>query len=441
MTSYFSLSNDLQKSIEGKRAKVGVVGLGYVGLPLSLGVHDAGFTVQGVDIKADRVAAINAGEQLLKYLPADRISSARESGRYNATTDIGELEDADIVLVSVPTSIDANDQPDISLLLNAVSELAPVVRPGALIIIESTVYPGAIRTKVAPILAGQGHQVGQNLFLAFSPEREDPGNETFHTRNIPKLVGADDPTSLELAALFYRQVVETVIEVSSTTVAETVKLYENSFRTVNIALANEMKAVCRTLGIDVNEMIAAAATKPFGFMPFWPGPGIGGDCIPVSPVLLTARVKELGSALPIVDHAIQSSRGVPAGVVARAKEAAGGSLADKLVLLIGVSYKKDVGDVRRSPALDILDLVEAEGATCAYHDDLVPVLNAQGARSERRSIDLTPEAVRESDVVIIAADHSDTDFNLIGQNADLVVDTRNVFAGRGIPVAGRLVSA
>lgn len=441
MTSFFSLSNDLRKSIATQDAKVGVVGLGYVGLPLSLGVHDAGFTVMGVDIKSERVDAINSGQQLLKYLPADRIANARDSGRYQATTDIANLSDADIVLVSVPTSIDHDDQPDISILLRAAGDLAPVVRPGALVIIESTVYPGAIREKIAPIFTDAGHVLGQNLFLAFSPEREDPGNASFHTRNIPKLVGADDPTSLEMAAMFYRQVVEEVVEVSSTTVAETVKVYENSFRTVNIALANEMKSVCQALGIDVHEMIAAAATKPFGFMPFWPGPGIGGDCIPVSPVLLTARVKELGASLPMVEHAIVSSRAIPAGVVARAAEAAGGTLSGKKVLLLGISYKKDVGDVRRSPAVDILELIATEGGACDYHDPLVPVFAAAGSTEEHRSVDLTETALSAYDLVIVATDHTDVDYQLVGRQAPIIVDTRNVFAAGKIPVSGMLVSA
>ena len=441
MTSYFSLSNDLKTVIANRDARVGVVGLGYVGLPLSLGVYDAGFAVTGVDINDTRVEAINSGTQVLKYLAEDRISNARASGLYEASTDIRDLKDADVVLVSVPTSIDDNDKPDISPLVAAVNQLAPVVRPGACVIIESTVYPGAIREKIAPIFAQAGHSIGQNLFLAFSPEREDPGNANFNTHNIPKLVGADDPTSLDVASLFYNQVVEQVVEVSSTTVAETVKVYENSFRTVNIALANEMKSVCDALGIDVHEMIAAAATKPFGFMPFYPGPGIGGDCIPVSPVLLTARANELGASLPIVDHAIQSSREVPAGVVAKAANAAGGSLAGKKVLLIGISYKKDVGDLRRSPALDILDLVESAGATCDYHDALAPVLRAESHRSERQSVTLSDDMLASYDLAIVATDHSDTDYVSIAKHVPIIVDTRDVFRKRGIVPAGRLITA
>ena len=441
MTSLFSLSNDLRKSISTRDAKVGVLGLGYVGLPLSLGVHDAGFAVTGIDINSERVEAINAGKRLLKYLPEDRIAKARESGRYVAATDIARLGDADVVLISVPTSIDEKDQPDISILRRAVSDLAPVVRPGAVVIVESTVYPGAVREAIAPTFSAAGHEIGQNLFLAFSPEREDPGNAIFHTRNIPKLVGADDPASLEIASLFYRQVVDKVVEVSSTTVAETVKLYENSFRTVNIALANEMKSVCRTLGIDVHEMIAAAATKPFGFMPFWPGPGIGGDCIPVSPVLLTARVNQLGGRLPIVEHAIASSRGVPREVVSRAAEAVGGSLSGKNVLLLGVSYKKDVGDIRRSPALEILDLILSDGAKCDYHDALVPVLPASGLRGELKSTDISAPILGSYDLAIVTTDHTGVDYDSVGREIPVIIDTRNVYATGRHTAEGKLVRA
>lgn len=429
MTSLFSLATDLKNKINATEARIGVVGLGYVGLPLSLAIHEAGFRVTGIDIDASRVEAINSGDRVLAYLPTDRIANARASGRYVATTDADRLTDVDVVLVSLPSSIDDNDRPDLSVLTRAVEDLATKVRQGVLVIIESTVYPGATKETFAPIFARAGFDLGQDLFLAFSPEREDPGNGTYRTKNIPKIIGADDRTSLGLGATFYRMVVDEIVEVSSTTTAETVKVYENSFRTVNIALANEMKSVCRALDIDVNEMIAAAATKPFGFMPFFPGPGIGGDCIPVSPVLLSSRAKEIGSELPIVDHAIRSSRSIPAGVVRVTSDVLGGSLAGKSILLLGISYKRDVGDVRRSPALDILDLITADGGRCEYHDPTVPVLSAAKNCQEMRSVELTGAALHGYDAVIVVTDHSDVDYELVKQHAALIVDTRNVFEG------------
>ena len=399
-----------------------------------MSVCEAGFGVTGFELDETRVARINAGEQVLSYFPEDRISNAVGTGRYQATSDTARIADQDVVLVCVPTPLSDDGTPDTSIILAAVEGFAPHLKPGALVVIESTVWPGVTREKVQPLLEATKKKVGQDVFLAFSPEREDPGNATFHTNNIPKVVGADDPHSLDLVKTFYEAIIEKVVPVNSSATAEAVKLFENSFRTVNIALVNEAKYLCNELGIDVFELIDAAATKPFGFMPFYPGPGIGGACIPVSPVFLSWRAREVGVPLPMVEHAIRSNAEMPGRVAQRVAEASGGNLDGKKVLVLGISYKKDIEDARLSPAFDIVARMEAAGAHCDYHDPYFAehALNDANSGYKRPSVAITAEAVAGYDAVLVVTDHSDVDYALIATHARAIVDTRNIFTKLGI---------
>jgi len=339
-----------------------------------------------------------------------------------------------VILVSVPTPLDTDNRPDVSVLLRAIEGFAGHLKPGALVVIESTVWPGVTREQAQPILEAAVGKVGQDVFLAFSPEREDPGNATYHTNNIPKVVGADDPHSLELVKTFYETIIQQVVPVNSSATAETVKLFENSFRTVNIALVNETKYMCQELGIDVWDVIDAAATKPFGYMPFWPGPGIGGACIPVSPVFLAWRAREVGVPLPMVEHAIRSNDEMPGRVAARVATATGGSLDGKRILVLGIAYKKDVEDARLSPAFDIVARIEGAGATCDYHDPFFAehALDDANAGPKRSSVSLTSESIGSYDAVLVVTDHTDIDYASIGLHARAIVDTRNVFSRLGL---------
>ncbi|RMF34763.1 MAG: nucleotide sugar dehydrogenase, partial [Alphaproteobacteria bacterium] len=396
MTNPFSLFSDLKHRIEAREARIATLGLGYVGLPLALSVHDAGFPVTGFDINEARVEAINAGERVISYFAPDRIAGAVATGRFAASAEMAELAEMDAILICVPTPLGGDLQPDLSAVRRAGETIAAHLRPGQLIVLESTVWPGATAGVLRPILEASGLKAGTHFFLAFSPEREDPGNESWSTRTIPKIVGADDAHSLELARSLYAAVVTQAVPVSSTATAEAVKLAENSFRTVNIALVNEMKLAFAKMGVDVWEVIEAAATKPFGYMPFWPGPGIGGDCIPVSPVYLAWAARQAGGALPLVETAARQNREMPAHVAARVAEAAGGDLQGKRVLILGIAYKRDIEDSRLSPALAALRLIEAAGARAEYHDPFFPEMPRTRDDPDlagRRSVALTAEAV------------------------------------------------
>lgn len=372
MTNAFSLYSTLKERISRRGAHVATIGLGYVGLPLALTISEAGFRSTGFDLNASRVDAINAGERVISYFPEDRIRNAVTEGRFAASAQAADLAAADVVLVCVPTPLSPGREPDLSHVIRAAEGAAAWLRPGQLIVLESTVWPGATETVIKPILERGGLRAGEDFFLAFSPEREDPGNAQFATQSIPKIVGADDPKSRELVEQFYAQIVARAVPVSSLATAEAVKLAENTFRTVNIALVNEMKVAFEAMGVDVWEVVRAAATKPFGFMPFYPGPGIGGDCIPVSPAYLSWRAREVGTSLPIIDLALANNDGAPDLIARRVaaeltldgRDGAKGAR----VLILGVSYKRNVEDTRESPALAILNRLEAMGACCDYHE-------------------------------------------------------------------------
>lgn len=447
MTNAFSHFASLKDRIGRREARVTTVGLGYVGLPLALTISEAGFTTTGLDLNEARVAAINSGDRVISYFPDDRIRNAIAAGKFGATADFATLADAEVVLICVPTPLSATHEPDLSYVERAARAISKWLRPGQLIVLESTVWPGATATVVKPILESGGLRAGDDFFLAFSPEREDPGNHKYDTRSIPKVVGADDARSRELVDLFYSQIVTRTVPVSSLATAEAVKLAENSFRTVNIALVNEMKVAFEAMDVDVWEVVQAAATKPFGYMPFYPGPGIGGDCIPVSPAYLSWRARDVGAALPIVDLARANNDNAPdliAGRVAVELSKEGRTPVNGArVLILGIAYKKDVEDTRVSPALAVLKRLEAMGAVCDFHDPYFPVMPLTRDDPDlagRRSVALTAAAVAAYDAVIVTTDHTRVDYALVAGAARLLLDTRNVFATRGLTSArGRLV--
>ncbi|MGB7268003.1 MAG: nucleotide sugar dehydrogenase [Albidovulum sp.] len=443
MTASFSLYSELKDKITAREAKVVTVGLGYVGLPLALTISECGFPTTGHDLNESRVAAINAGERVISYFAEDRIATAIAGGKFIASADPVVLSQADVVLICVPTPLSAEREPDLTYVVRAAESVAAQLRPGQLIVLESTVWPGATGGVVKPILEAGGLRAGTDFFLGFSPEREDPGNAKFDTKSIPKIVGADDAHSRELLDGFYSNIVTRTVPVSSLATAEAVKLAENSFRTVNIALVNEMKVAMEAMGVDVWEVVQAAATKPFGYMPFYPGPGIGGDCIPVSPVYLSWRARDVGSSTPIIDLARSNNEDAPdmlAGRVAvELSKQDGTATQGARVLILGVAYKKNIEDTRESPALAILNRLESMGAVCDYHDPYFPVMPLTRDHPHlagRVSVALTPEAVGSYDVVVITTDHTAVDYALVANTARLVLDTRNVF-GEGLPKSAR----
>ncbi len=381
---------------------------------------------------------------MISYFPEDRIRSAVTTGKFAATADFARLADQDVILICVPTPLSDTREPELKYVVSAVERIAEWLRPGQLIVLESTVWPGATATVVKPILERTGLRAGVDFFLGFSPEREDPGNAHFSTRTIPKIVGADDDHSRNLVEQVYSHVVTKTVAVSSTATAEAVKLVENSFRTVNIALVNELKVALDAMGVDVWEVVKAAATKPFGYMPFYPGPGIGGDCIPVSPVYLSWRAQDVGSSVPIIDLARANNDGAPdliANRTAAELGKRGRAIKGARILILGIAYKKDIEDSRESPALAILNRLEGLGADCAYHDPyfpVMPVTRDHPGLAGRASQDLA--TVGAYDAVLVATDHTAVDYAQVARDAKLILDTRNAFASRGVAVAGgRLV--
>ena len=438
---------DLMERIRSRRAVVGVIGLGYVGLPLALAAVEAGFPVLGFDINPARVEAILAGRRVINYLPPEALPGALATGRLDATTDFARLAEADAVILCVPTPVTRNRDPDLSFVTASAASAAAALRPGQLVVLESTTWPGTTAEVVRPLLEAGGLTVGREVFLAFSPEREDPGNAHYGTRTIPKVVGADDPASRDLAVALYEAMITRVVPVSSAAAAEAAKLTENIFRSVNIALVNELKLVYDAMGIDVWEVIDAAATKPFGYMPFYPGPGLGGHCIPVDPFYLTWRAREFGMETRFIELAGQINTAMPGHVVDRLARAlsdhAERALKGARILLVGAAYKRNVDDTRESPSLVLVEAIEARGAACDFHDPLIPEIpptREHPGLAGRRSVDLTEAALAGYDAVLIATDHDAVDYALLSRAARLVVDTRNAMARRGLP-GDRVVKA
>ncbi len=411
--------------INKKTATVGVIGLGYVGLPLAVEFAKAGFSVVGIDVDAKKTKALSNGESYIQDVTDGDVQSCVKAGRLSATTDFSALRRVDAVSICVPTPLRKTKDPDISYIAAATEQVTKYLPQGQLVVLESTTYPGTTNEVVLSELARDGRRVGKDFFLAFSPERVDPGNPTFNTRNTPKIIGGVTPECTKLAVALYRHAVDTVIPVSSTQAAEMVKLLENTFRAINIGLANEMAVMCRTLGIDVWEVIEAAATKPFGFMPFYPGPGLGGHCIPIDPLYLSWKLKAFNYNARFIELASEINTKMPEYVIElightlnSAKKSVNGSK----LLIAGVAYKRDVDDVRESPALDIIRLLQARGAKVSYTDPHVPALDVGDGKTLKS---VKPDHLAGYDAVVIVTDHRAFDYKAMVKQAKLIVDTRN----------------
>ncbi len=428
----------LERRFVERAAAVGVIGLGYVGLPLARAMGEAGLTVVGVDVDGSKVQALKEGRSYVRHLPPETLSRLVAEGRFRPTTDFSMLAQCDAVLICVPTPLTRQREPDLTFVTETARAIRPHINPGQLIVLESTTYPGTTRDEVKPILEEGGLLCGRDFFLAYSPEREDPGNPDHETRSIPKVIGGDGPAALRLAKALYDQFVARTVPVSSLDTAEAVKITENIFRAVNIALVNELKVIYGAMGIDIWEVIDAAKTKPFGFMPFYPGPGLGGHCIPIDPFYLAWKAREFEIPARFIELAGEINTAMPRHVVTRLAEAlnarSGKGLKDARILLVGLAYKRNVEDVRESASFKLIELLEDRGALVAYHDPLVPAIPVTRKHTQlagRRSAPLSPEAVARYDAVLIATDHDGVDYAMIQANAPLVVDTRNVCARAG----------
>ncbi len=420
----------LKQKIETKQARVTIVGMGYVGLSLAVELAKAGLVVRGIDLDLERVSRLNQGESYLVDVSTETLAPLVRAGTLTGTTSFDEVGDADAIVICVPTPLRKSKEPDISFILSAVDSLVPRLRPGQLMVLESTTYPGTTEEVVLPRLEALGRTIGTDFFLAFSPERVDPGNRRFTTANIPKVVGGVTKACTDIAAALYRHVTSSVFLASSPRVAETAKLLENTFRSVNIALANELAFACRKIGVDPWEVIDAAATKPFGFMPFYPGPGIGGHCIPVDPLYLSWKVRLTGYEAQFIALADQINRAMPAHVLTLVGDALndrGRSVRGASVLVLGVTYKPDVNDIRESPALEIVEALLQKGARVSYADPYVPQVTLDGRKMT--AVEVSPESLAAADCVLILTNHSSFDYAAIAERAALVVDTRNALRG------------
>ena len=421
-----SVAQDLIARAERRDLLFGIVGLGYVGLPLAVELADAGYRVLGFDVQQRVVDGLNARHSHVKDVSDAQLAGAVAAGRFSATTDMSRLAEPDAISICVPTPLSKFKDPDVSYIVAATEAIKQRLRRGQAIILESTTYPGTTREILLPALESTGLRVGEDFFLAFSPERVDPGNPTYGTRNTPKVVGGITEDCSRVAAALYQPAIERLVPVSTTEAAELVKLLENTFRSVNIGLVNEMAIVCDKLGVDVWEVIDAAATKPFGFMKFLPGPGLGGHCIPIDPHYLAWKMRGLNYKTRFIDLAGELNTEMPLFWVRKVAEALneqGKAVRGASVLVLGVAYKRDIDDLRESPALDIIRLLEGQGARVTYHDPHVPSFEEDG--HEFRSVPLDPATVTAADCIMIVTDHSSIDYRMIKRNAKLVVDTRN----------------
>ncbi|MFM7231989.1 MAG: nucleotide sugar dehydrogenase [bacterium] len=426
-----SHAQQLEQRLDNRTARLAVIGLGYVGLPLAVELAQAGFEVYGIDIDAKRVAQLNAGRSYIQDVPTADVRALVRQKRFVATTDFSVLRKCDTVNICVPTPLSKQRDPDVSFIVAAATEVAKHLHRGQLVILESTTYPGTTDELVLPMLSASGLQVGKDFFLAFSPERVDPGNPQFNTRNIPKVVGGVTETCTQVAVKLYRQRLDHVVPVTSTQVAEMVKLLENTFRSVNIGLVNELALMCSRLKIDVWEVIRAAATKPFGFMPFYPGPGLGGHCIPIDPFYLSWKARASGFEARFIELAGHVNGHMPDHVVDLVGEALNRqhkSVRGSRLLVAGVAYKSDIDDVRESPSLDIMEKLRERGAHIEYLDPYVPSIRFAGGTL--KSVAFTPAQLKRFDCVIIATAHKNVDYSALLRYSKGVVDTRNALAGK-----------
>ena len=429
----------LLQKIEKRTARVGVIGMGYVGLPLAVEFARAGFKVLGYDVSDRVVKLINDGKSHIADVPASAVAALVKDGLLEATADASRLGEMDAISIAVPTPLAKTRDPDMSYVLAATATVAQSAHPGQVIVLESTTYPGTTRELLEPALQDRGLKVGEDVFIAFSPERVDPGNERWHTKNTPKVVGGITPACTDVAVALYAACIDRVVPVSSPEAAELTKLLENTFRSVNIGLVNEMAIVCDKLGVNVWEVIDAAATKPFGFMRFTPGPGIGGHCIPLDPHYLAWKMRTLNYKTRFIDLASEINSDMPRYVVEKVADALNDerkAVNGSRVLVLGIAYKKDIDDMRESPALDVIRLLEELGADVVYHDPYVPSFQEDGIRHE--GVQLTDAELDHADAVVIVTDHGSVDYQRVVNRAKLVVDTRNA-TGRATPGRARIV--
>lgn len=424
------MKNTLIEKIRTKTAVIGIVGLGYVGLPLMLRYSECGFKVLGFDIDGGKTERLNRGESYIEHISAAAVAHARQNG-FEATTDFSRITQADAVILCVPTPLNKYREPDLSFVINTAEAVRPHLRAGQIVSLESTTYPGTTEEELLPRISSDSLTVGENIFLVYSPEREDPGNPDFSTHTIPKVIGGHTPACLEAGIALYRAAVERVVPVSSTKAAELTKLLENIHRAVNIGLVNEMKTVADKMGIDIYEVINAAATKPFGFVPYYPGPGLGGHCIPIDPFYLTWKAREYGINTRFIELAGEVNSAMPAYVVnktALALNRAGRAVKNAKILVLGIAYKKNVDDMRESPSVEIMEQLRGLGADLAYSDPHVPVFPKMREHSfDLASVPLTAETLAQYDAVILATDHDRFDYALIAKHARLIIDTRGKF--------------
>ena len=428
----------LARRIAAGKARIGIIGLGYVGLPLACVFAEKGFEVTGFDIDPAKTTKLAAGRSYIRHIPGRRIAPLVKAGRLAASSDFAGLRRMEAIIICVPTPLSRQREPDLSYVANTAREIGRHLQRGQLVVLESSTYPGTTAEVVKPELEARGLKSGLDFFLAYSPEREDPGNEQFGTAAIPKVVGGDGPLALDLALALYDKAVVKTVPASSPATAEAVKLTENIFRSVNIALVNELKIIFDAMGIDVWEVIDAAKTKPFGFMPFYPGPGLGGHCIPIDPFYLTWKAREFGIATRFIELAGEINTLMPRYVIGRLTGAlsarAGKALKNARILILGLAYKKNVDDMRESPALTLIDLLEEQGAKVDYHDPIIAAVKPSREHPHlagRRSVALSAANLKRADAVLIVTDHDGIDYKAVGRQAKLVIDTRNTMSRAG----------
>jgi len=424
------LNKALISKIKDRTAAIGIIGLGYVGLPLMIRFGEEGFRIIGFDVDDNKVERLNSGESYIKHIPSETIKQLRANDTFHATSDYAKLREVDSILICVPTPLNNRREPDVSYIENTSDEIARYLREGQLIVLESTTYPGTTREILLPKFEKQGFTVGKDFFLVFSPEREDPGNPTYSTKDIPKIVGGITPACTEAGKTLYEQIIDRVIAVSTPEIAEFTKLLENIFRAVNIALVNELKMLADRMGVDIWEVIAAASTKPFGFMPFYPGPGLGGHCIPIDPFYLSWKARELNFNTHFIELAGEVNTAMPEYVVSKITDALnerGKSLKNAHILILGVAYKKDTDDIRESPGVEIINILKNKGARVDYHDPHIPTFSGMRRYPHLalKRVELTEEKLQEYDCAVIITDHSDYNYEWIVEHSNLVVDTRN----------------